>query len=131
MEVRQIWSSAKYDTEEPVVSFAMGDAHRFSNTGNVMVIDSICAPRRETLSNSGKLTWDDLEWRLASRDSWHPVDFPTWVRVREYGGKNNEKIVFELNLLDENEIINWAVFGGLRIPSFYPPEIDIQYNDLT
>ncbi|MEE2998338.1 MAG: aryl-sulfate sulfotransferase [Pseudomonadota bacterium] len=128
MEVRQIWSSAKYDTKAPVVSFAMGDAHRLSNTGNVMVIDSICAPRREILSNSGKLTWDDVEWRLASRDSWHPVDFPTWVRVREYAGKNNEKVVFELNLLDKNEIINWAVFGGLRITSFYPPEIDVQFK---
>ena len=128
MEVRQIWSSAEYDTEAPVISFAMGDAHRLSNTGNVMVIDSTCGPRQKTLNNSGNLTWDDVEWRLGPRDSWHPTDFPQWVRVREYGGKSNNEVVFELNLLDKNEIINWQAFGGLRVASFYPPEIEIQFK---
>mgnify|MGYP001257418674 FL=1 len=128
MEVRQIWSSAKFDIEAPVISWAMGDAHRLSNTGNVMVIDSTCAPRREVLNNSGNLTWDDVEWRLGPRESWHPTDFPSWVRVREYGGENNGEVVFELNLLDKNEIINWQAFGGLRVASFYPPDVEMGFE---
>jgi arylsulfate sulfotransferase len=122
MEVRQVWSSTNLDSE-PVTSWAMGDAHRLSVTGNVMVVDSACAPRREVLNKSGTLTWDDVEWRLAPRDSWHPTDFPAWVRVREYGGPDNSELVYELNLLDPHEIINWQAFGGLRIASFYPPDV--------
>ena len=131
MEVRQIWSSAEYDTEAPVISFAMGDAHRLENTGNIMVIDSTCGPRREVLSDSGKLTWDDVDWRMGPRDSWHPTDFPQWVRVREYGGQNNNEVVFELNLLDSNEIINWQAYGGLRVASFYPPGVETGYDSST
>ena len=93
-----------------------------------MVVDSTCAPRREILNNSGNLTWDDVEWRLGPRESWHPTDFPNWVRVREYGGENNAEVVFELNLLDKNEIINWQAFGGLRVASFYPPDVEMRFE---
>ena len=121
MEVRQIWSSADADTGTPVTSWAMGDAHRMPNTGNIFIVDSACAPMRDVLNKSGTLTWDDLDWRLGPRESWHVTDFPAWVRVREYGGADNSDVVFEVHLLDQNDVVSWQVFGGLRAASLYPP----------
>jgi hypothetical protein len=99
----------------------MGDAHRMPNTGNIFIVDSACAPMRDVLNKSGTLTWDDLDWRLGPRESWHVTDFPAWVRVREYGGADNSDVVFEVHLLDQNDVVSWQVFGGLRAASLYPP----------
>ncbi len=123
MEVRQAWVSADADSTERVTSWAMGDAHLLPRTGNMLVIDSACAPTRDVLNQSGTLTWDNLEWRLGPRESWHVTDFPAWARVREHKRNAGRDVVYEVHLLDRNDVINWQVFGGLRAASLYPDDV--------
>ncbi|MDP6174054.1 MAG: aryl-sulfate sulfotransferase, partial [Rhodospirillales bacterium] len=120
MEVRQAWVSADDASPDRVTSWAMGDAHLLPRTGNMLVIDSTCAPQRDVLNQSGTLTWDNLEWRLGPRDSWHVTDFPAWARVREHKRTDQREVVYEVHLKDRNDVINWQVFGGLRAASLYP-----------
>ena len=118
MEIRQVWSSEARADELKVVSWAMGDAHRLSGTGNMLVIDSLCLPAREQLNPRVKLA--DLTWHEWLREEWHPSDFPFWVRVRELKHTEDHETVFEMHLDHELELITWEGFSGTRVASLYP-----------
>ena len=93
----------------------MGDAHRLSRTGNMLVVDSFCTPegpRLNRLVSVSDLTWS--EWR---RDQWTPNDFATWGRVREMTGDEDREVVFEVRVDHEHDIVGWEVFGGARVAS--------------
>ena len=34
------------------------------------------------------------------------------------------EVVFELRLDDPNELIGWQTFGGARVATLYPPEVE-------
>ena len=117
MEVSEIWTSSDDGDPERVISWAMGDAHRLAN-GNMLVIDSLCLPRRENLNR--RVAVGDLTWSEARRDEWHPNDFPFWCRVRET--KRAGEVAFEVHIDHPHELIAWECFGGLRTTSLYPEE---------
>jgi hypothetical protein len=45
---------------------------------------------------------------------------PSYGRIREYDHATKE-VLFEAIIEDPNELTAYEVFGGLRIPSLYPP----------
>jgi hypothetical protein len=117
MTVTEVWVSATDDDEDRVTSWAMGDAHRLPVTGNMLVIDSLCLPRREQLNPRVKV--DDLTWNEWLRDEWHPSDFPFWVRIRELKHTPDRETVLEIHLDHEQELITWEGFSGVRIASLH------------
>ena len=86
----------------------MGDAHWLPKTGNFLVVDSICDYRQEGLTQN--------EFDYSKR---HIIDVFSWARVREYGGRDSNNVVFELEVRDTTEVLQWQIFGGFRTPSIY------------
>jgi hypothetical protein len=108
MTVRQLWASHDRVTPDNCYSFAMGDAHWLPKTGNFLVVDSICDYRQEGLTQN--------EFDYSKR---HIIDVFSWARVREYGGRDSNNVVFELEVRDTTEVLQWQIFGGFRTPSIY------------
>ncbi len=125
MEVRELWSSSDENSEDRVISWAMGDAHRLPKTGNVLVIDACCVPDGDALNRSGSISRDDLAWRYAARDTWHVSDFPCWARIREYKHGDDKEIVYEIQVDDPQQLISWQVYGGLRSSNLYPAGVEV------
>ena len=119
--VREAWTSSDDDDPERVISWAMGDAHRLAND-NMLIVDSICLPRREQLTLSCHVR--DLTWNEWKREEWHPNDMPYWTRVREMKRDASREVVFELHLEDPDELVGWQTFGGERVASLYPPGVE-------
>jgi len=108
MTVRQVWASHDEVTPDNCYSFAMGDAHWLPKTDNYLVVDSICDYREKGLTQN--------EFDYSKR---HIVDVVSWARVREYGSRDADDVVFEVEVRDKTEILQWQIFGGFRTPSMY------------
>jgi len=111
MTVREVWSSHRNKSSDSCHSNGMGDAHRLSQTGNILVIDPVC--------------WDQdsevLTYRQRDFTKRHTSELYHSPRVREY--RRHEKgtdVVWEVRLTDPHQILNWQVYGGLRVPALYP-----------
>jgi arylsulfate sulfotransferase len=109
MTVREVWASSKNLTRDSHNSWAMGDAHRLPVTDNMLVVYSICFPLVDGL------TYD--EWNRANL---HPDDMPTWARIREYSRTDPPEVLWEVQLRDPNDVVQWQVYGGLRTPRLQP-----------
>ncbi|MEE2955100.1 MAG: aryl-sulfate sulfotransferase [Pseudomonadota bacterium] len=120
MEVSEVWVSSSDDSEDRVISWAMGDAHRLKTTGNMLVIDSFCTPEGPELNRLGTVTVSDLMWDSWNRAGWHPNDFATWGRIREMKRDGDQDVVFHVRVDNEHDIVGWEVFGGARVNSLYP-----------
>lgn len=108
MTVRQVWASHDRVTPDNCYSYAMGDAHWLPQTGNYFVVDSICDYRWEGLTQN--------EFDYGRR---HIGDVIHWGRVREYGGRDASNVVYEVEIRDPQEILQWEIYGGFRTPGFY------------
>jgi len=108
MTVRQIWTSATELTDDSCNSWAMGDTHRLPQTDNMLVIYTICLTRREGLQ------YDPFKLEP------HVGEVPTHTRIREYTRTNPPEVVSEIHVRDENDILQWQVYGGLQVESLYP-----------
>ena len=86
----------------------MGDAHRLPLTGNMLVIWAHCvAPATgQVYSNSDMSGTFFNEFHMPSL-------------LREYARNGSSEVVFELELYDPDETINWGIYGGLMIPGLY------------
>ena len=116
--VEEVWASADENSEDKVISWAMGDCHRLPETGNMLVIDSVCAPEGPGLNWQGSVTIADLTWDEWDRSSWHISDFAQWGRIREYRRNSDRDVVFEIAVRDPDDLVGWEVYGGLRTPDF-------------
>ena len=114
--VEEVWASADENTEDKVLSWAMGDCHRLPETGNMLVIDSTCLPKGPELSWQGAVTTNDLSWHEWDRNSWHMSDFAQWGRIRQYRRNSARDIVFEIVVRDPDDLVGWEVYGGLHTP---------------
>lgn len=108
MTVRQVWSSHDGPVPDSCFSWAMSDARRLPKTGNMLIIDAICADRETGLS----VNEDSPQKYLG--------ELPSYGRIREYDHASKE-VLFEVIVEDPNELASYELFGGLRIPSLYPP----------
>ncbi|MFM9972588.1 MAG: aryl-sulfate sulfotransferase [Burkholderiales bacterium] len=109
MTATQLWASDTQLNEDSHNSWAMGDAHRLPKTDNMLVVYSICFPMEEGL------TYD--EWNRANL---HPDDMPTWARIREYTRCEPPEVLWEVQIRDPNDVVQWQVYGGLRVASLQP-----------
>lgn len=112
MTVREVWSSHRAKSSDSCHSNGMGDAHRLPKTGNILVIDPVCWDQ-----DSEPLTYSQRDFsRRHTSELYHSP------RIREYRRHpRGTDIVWEVRLVDPYETINWQVYGGLRVPSLYPP----------
>jgi arylsulfate sulfotransferase len=110
MTVRQVWASHSGPEPDACASMAMGDAHELPATGNILVVDSLCDYRGQAQ------TWDP--WDFSKRQVFDVIH---WSRIREYrrDGSTTE-VVFDVEVRDPHEVLQWEVFGGLRTPRLYP-----------
>jgi len=109
MTVRQVWASDDRVSDDTCNSYAMGDAHWLPKTGNIFVVNSICDYGVKGLTQN--------EFDYTRR---HLGDMIHWSRIREYSGRDNQEVVFEIEIRDPNDILQWQTFGGFRTPSLYP-----------
>lgn len=119
MTVTEVWVSSTDESDDRVISWAMGDAHRLAND-NMFVIDSLCLTQDEELNRLATIKVTDLKWDEWDRSSWHIADFPSWGRIREMKRTGNRETVFEAHVSDKNDMLGWEVFGGARISGLYP-----------
>ena len=117
MEVSEVWVSSSDESEDRVISWAMGDAHRLPQTDNMLVIDSFCTPEGPALNRLESVTISDLTWNSWNRSEWHPNDLATWARIREMKRDGDREIVFQVRVDNEHDIVGWEVFGGARVKS--------------
>ena len=122
MEVSEVWVSGDDSSDDRVISWAMGDAHRLPETNNMLVIDSFCTPEGPELDRLGKATVSDLMWDAWNRTEWHPEDLATWGRIREMKRDGDREVVFQVRVDNEFDIVGWEIFGGARVKSLYPKD---------
>lgn len=108
MTIRQVWSSHDGPDPDSCFSWAMSDAQRLPKTGNIFIVDAICADRERGLGVD------------ESASDKYLSEVPSYGRIREYDHATKE-VLFEVIVEDPNELTAYEVFGGLRIPSLYPP----------
>ena len=108
MTIRQVWSSHDGPDPDSCFSWAMSDAQRLPKTGNIFIVDAICADRERGLGVD------------ESASDKYLSEVPSYGRVREYDHATKD-VLFEAIIEDPNELTAYEVFGGLRIPSLYPP----------
>ena len=109
MTVRELWRSHRGRSEDTCFANGMGDAHRLPRTDNMLVIDPICFDQ-----DSYPLTMDN--WDFSKR---HTSELTMHARIREYRRSEPPEVLWEVILYDPYEVLNWQVYGGLRIPSLY------------
>ena len=129
MTVTEVWVSSSDESEDRVISWAMGDAHRLPNTDNMMVIDSICLPptgEDGALNRLGTVKVSDLTWNEWNRDGWHIADFPSRGRIRDLKRTGNRDSVYEVQIDDKSDMVGWEVFGGARLSGLYPAGVTEQ-----
>ncbi len=107
MTVRQVWASASELNEDSCNSWAMGDAHRLPITGNMFVVYAICLGERE-----------GLQYNPFVLDP-HVGEVPSHARIREYTRTNPPEVISEILVRDENDILQWQVYGGMIVDSLY------------
>jgi len=108
MTVEQVWASYDRVTPDNCFSYAMGDAHWLPQTGNILVVNSICDYRQKGL------TQDEFDYSAR-----HIADVIHWSRIREYSGPDNKDVVFEIEIRSPDDILQWETFGGFRTPDLY------------
>jgi hypothetical protein len=90
------------------MAYAMGEVHRLSTTNNMLVVFPMCPPLDQ------KITYN--EW-TAPR---HYKDFSYGGRIQEYTRGEKGKMVFDVRIEDADDVMVWAIYGGLRLGSLYP-----------
>lgn len=116
MTVRQVWASDSELNEDSCNSWAMGDAHKLPATGNHLVVYALCVPRIPDLTYD---IWDTSRRQVD--------EYPYGGRIREFSAKGSER-VFDVDIGDNDDVLNWEVYGGLRAPSLYPSGINAQID---
>ena len=115
--VEQVWASVLTEADVKEQTWAMGDAHRFEETDTAVVIHSIAMPHGR----------DDIGMDEEDRSMRYVAEFPSYARILEYNRKELNDILFDMTVRDENEIIQWEVFSGVRVDNLYPDHMNVQW----
>lgn len=105
MTIRQVWDSDIAEND-PLITYAMGDADWLPETGNVLVSYGFCFPRANITSGMDWITINDLIYQ---------------TRIREVTHQSPSEVVWEI-CLDEEDVQNlasWQIYGSERIASLY------------
>ena len=91
-------------------TWAMGDAHRLEDSDTALVTHSITMPHG---SDDIGMDEDDRSLRYVS-------EFPSHARILECNRKDIGDIVFDMTVLDENDLIHREVSFGVRVDCLHP-----------
>ena len=121
MTVEQVWASALTNADIKERTWAMGDAHRFEDSDTALVIHSVAMPHGR----------DDIGMDETDRSMRYVDEFPSYARILEYSRKDIRDIVFDMTVRDENELIHWEVFSGVRVDDLYPENtgVTLEFGD--
>ena len=121
MTVEQVWASALTDKDIKERTWAMGDAHRFEDSDTALVLHSVAMPHGR----------DDIGMDETDRSMRYVDEFPSYARILEYSRKDIRDIVFDMTVRDENELIHWEVFSGVRVDDLYPEHtgVTLEFGD--
>jgi hypothetical protein len=102
--VRQVWASEERSLDS-ALSWAMGDARRLPETGNVLV------------SYGGCVTPGIPEMTMENARGW-----PLWSRIREFTHTDPARVVWEATIQDVSALdrLSWAIYGAKHLPSLHP-----------
>ncbi len=109
MTVEEVWASDTCFSSSSRHSPDMGDAHKLPGTGNTMVVWAHCvtdAPGQVYGNKDHGGTFFN--------------EFPMLSLLREYARDGTSEIVFELEIGDPDEAVNWGMYGGLMVAGLYP-----------
>ena len=115
MTVEQIWSSALTDDDVKERTWAMGDAHRLEDSDTALVIHSISMPHGR----------DDIGLDEDDRTMRYVAEFPSYARILEYDRKDITDIVLDVTVKNDDDLIHWEVFSGVRVDDLYPDHTGI------
>ncbi len=108
MTVEEVWASDREMSGTSWLAPDMGDAHLLPATGNRMAVWAHCVrriPGQVYSSNNMSGTFFN--------------DYGMPSILREYGGQRGDEVVFELEMRDPSEVVNWGIYGCKVIPGFY------------
>ena len=71
---------------------------------------------------------DDIGMDEDDRSLRYVSEFPSHARVLEYNRKDIRDIVFDMTVRDENDLIHWEIFSGVRVDSLYPESSGIKLD---
>ena len=109
MTVEEVWASDTEISDSSWHSPDMGDAHKLPVTGNMLVVWAHCVmatPGQVYSSNDRNGTFFN-ELAMSSL-------------LREFSRADESEIVYELELYDKHNRVNWGMYGGLVISGLYP-----------
>ena len=109
MTVSQVWVSEPSITPDSCNSMAMSESHRLPQTNNILEINALCLK-----SDTPNVTWD-----IWDRSMRYLSEIPHGGRVREFTRTSPAETVFDVSFKDPHGVLNWQVYGGFRMPSFY------------
>ncbi len=118
MSVEQVWSSALTDADVKERAWTMGDAHRPEDGDTALVIHSPAMPHGR----------DDIGMDEDDRSQRYVSEFPSHARILECSRKDIGDIVFDMTVRDEDGLIHFEVFSGVRGDSLYPEDSGIKLD---
>ena len=68
---------------------------------------------------------DDIGLDESDRTKRYVAEFPSHARVLEYNRRDIDDIVFDFTIRDQNDLIQWEIFSGVRVDSLYPEHLGV------
>jgi hypothetical protein len=109
MTATEVWTSDTEQTSDSCTNWAMGDAKSLPETGNMFVVRAFCPPIRSDFQDEDEF---DASRRFVD-------DVVYGARIEEYSRTRPARLLSRIRIEDPNEVMQWQVYGGFHMPSFY------------
>ena len=109
MTATEVWTSDTEQTSDSCTNWAMGDAKRLPETGNMFVVRAFCPPIRSDLQDEDEF---DASRRFVD-------DVVYGARIEEYSRSRPARLLSRIRIEDPNEVMQWQAYGGFHMPTFY------------
>lgn len=119
MTVEQVWASALTDADVIERTWAMGDAHRLEASNTALIVHSICMPHG--IEGIG-MDEDDRSIRFVN-------ELASYARILEYDRDDIHNILFDAEIRDLNELVQWEAFSAVRVSDLYPASAGVVWTE--
>ena len=119
MTVEQVWASALTDADVIERTWAMGDAHRLEASNTALIVHSICMPHG--IEGIGM----DEDYRSIRFVN----ELASYARILEYDRDDIHNILFDAEIRDLNELVQWEAFSAVRVSDLYPASAGVVWTE--
>ena len=119
MTVEQVWASALTDADVIERTWAMGDAHRLEASNTALIVHSICMPHG--IEGIG-MDEDHRSIRFVN-------ELASYARILEYDRDDINNILFDAEIHDLNELVQWEAFSAVRVSDLYPASAGVVWTE--